>query len=391
MTATRPSEADPDGEFSVLAQGLRKWYGPGGKPPGGARGAGADGASGGGGRDSEDGGKGGKGRKSGRTGRFALDGLDLAVPRGTVFGLLGPNGAGKTTAVRILTTLVRPDGGSARVGGHDVRREPRAVRRRIGLTGQHAAVDEILSARQNLEMFGRLFHLGAARARRRADELLEHFALTEAADKQPQGFSGGMRRRLDLAASMILAPEVLFLDEPTTGLDPRGRSEVWESVRSLAAAGTTVLLTTHYLDEADKLSDRIAVIDRGRTIREDTPEGLKRAVGGARIEVRAAAPEDVPAVVRAVARVAADGAEPRTGAEVPLVHAPVRDGVAALTEVAAQLRAEGVTVEDIGVRRPTLDEVFLRLTGAPAEEPGAAPPHDPDADGSARSPEGAAV
>ncbi|QHF98172.1 daunorubicin/doxorubicin resistance ABC transporter ATP-binding protein DrrA [Streptomyces sp. NHF165] len=366
---------------------MRKWYGPGGKPPG-AGGAGADGASGGGGRDSEDG---GKGRKSGRTGRFALDGLDLAVPRGTVFGLLGPNGAGKTTAVRILTTLVRPDGGSARVGGHDVRREPRAVRRRIGLTGQHAAVDEILSARQNLEMFGRLFHLGAARARRRADELLEHFALTEAADKQPQGFSGGMRRRLDLAASMILAPEVLFLDEPTTGLDPRGRSEVWESVRSLAAAGTTVLLTTHYLDEADKLSDRIAVIDRGRTIREDTPEGLKRAVGGARIEVRAAAPEDVPAVVRAVARVAADGAEPRTGAEVPLVHAPVRDGVAALTEVAAQLRAEGVTVEDIGVRRPTLDEVFLRLTGAPAEEPGAAPPHDPDADGSARSPEGAAV
>ncbi|MGW7515188.1 ATP-binding cassette domain-containing protein [Streptomyces sp. NPDC054796] len=312
-------------EFSVLAEGLRKAYGE----------------------------------------KRALDGLDLAVPRGSVYGLLGPNGAGKTTAVRILSTLVRLDGGSARVGGHDVTREPRKVRRRIGLTGQHAAVDEIITARQNLEMFGRLFHLGAARARRRADELLEQFSLTEAAEKQPKDFSGGMRRRLDLASSMILAPQVLFLDEPTTGLDPRGRSEVWDAVRSLAEGGTTVLLTTHYLDEADKLSDRIAVIDRGRTVTEDTPAGLKRAIGGDRVEVVVGEHSEIPAAVRAVGRAAAEGAAPETEEQELRVHAPVPvgGGVAALTEVARTLQEEGVTVEDIGLRRPTLDEVFLKLTG----------------------------
>ncbi|MFG3254587.1 ATP-binding cassette domain-containing protein [Streptomyces sp. NPDC048172] len=316
------------GEHSILAEGLRKTYGD----------------------------------------KRALDGFDLAVPRGTVHGLLGPNGAGKTTAVRILTTLVRLDGGRARVGGFDVSAEPRRVRGSIGLTGQNAAVDEILTARQNLEMFGRLFHLGTARARARAGELLERFSLTEAADKQPKDFSGGMRRRLDLASSMILAPEVLFLDEPTTGLDPRGRSEVWEAVRGLTESGTTVLLTTHYLDEADKLSDRITVIDRGRNVTEDTPAGLKRAIGGDRVEVVAAEAVDLPAVVKTVARVAAGGVEPETEAEELRVHAPVTDGVPALTEVARALQEAGVAVEDIGLRRPTLDEVFLTLTGSRTDE-----------------------
>ncbi|MDT0343213.1 ATP-binding cassette domain-containing protein [Streptomyces litchfieldiae] len=311
-----------DSEYSVVAEGLRKRYGD----------------------------------------KVALDGLDLAVRRGTVCGLLGPNGAGKTTSVRILSTLLRADGGRAEVGGHDVRREPRKVRRRIGMTGQNAAVDEILTARQNLRMFARLFHLDKAAAARRAEELLAQFSLVEAADKQVKTFSGGMRRRLDLAASMILAPEVLFLDEPTTGLDPRGRSEVWDAVRGLTAVGTTVLLTTHYLDEADKLSDRIVVIDHGRKITEDTPAGLKGAVGGDRIEVVLSDPADLPVAVKAVARVTR-GVGPETDEERLSVHAPVADGVAALTEVARTLQDAGASVADIGLRRPTLDEVFLRLTG----------------------------
>jgi ABC-2 type transport system ATP-binding protein len=299
--------------------------------------------------------------------KTALDGFDLAVRRGSVCGLLGPNGAGKTTSVRILSTLSRADGGRAEVGGYDVRRQPREVRRRIGMTGQNAAVDEILSARQNLRMFARLFHLDKAAARRRAEELLEQFSLVEAADKQVKSFSGGMRRRLDLAASMILAPEVLFLDEPTTGLDPRGRSEVWDAVRRLTALGTTVLLTTHYLDEADKLSDRIVVIDHGRKITEDTPAGLKRAVGGDRIEVVLDDPADLPLAVKAVARVTR-GVGPETDEERVSVHAPVSDGVAALTEVARTLQDAGASVADIGLRRPTLDEVFLRLTGKGSEK-----------------------
>ncbi|MFB4194612.1 ATP-binding cassette domain-containing protein [Streptomyces carpaticus] len=300
--------------------------------------------------------------------KTALDGLDLAVPRGTVCGLLGPNGAGKTTAVRILTTLIRADGGRAEVAGVDVRRAPRAVRRRIGLTGQHPAVDEILTARQNLRMFGRLFHLDARRADARAERLLAEFSLTEAADRPAKTYSGGMRRRLDLAASMVLAPQVLFLDEPTTGLDPRGRGEVWDAVRRLTAAGTTVLLTTHYLDEADQLSDRIVVMNHGRKVTEDTPAGLKRAFGGDRLEVVVATAADLPAAVEAVARVSGDGTPPEPDTERLSVTAPVTDGVAALTDVARSLQDRGVTVTDIGLRRPTLDEVYLRLTDTTATE-----------------------
>ncbi|GAA2458775.1 ATP-binding cassette domain-containing protein [Streptomyces lavendulocolor] len=296
----------------------------------------------------------------------ALDGFDLAVRPGTVHGLLGPNGAGKTTAVRVLATLRRLDGGRAEVAGVDVARDPRRVRALIGLTGQYAAVDETLTGRQNLEMFGRLFHLGGRGARARAAELLERFGLTEAADKGVEGYSGGMRRRLDLAASMILAPRVLFLDEPTTGLDPRGRGEVWDAVRDLVASGTTVLLTTQYLEEADKLASRVTVIDRGRAIADDTPEALKDRVGGDRIEVVAADPADLPHVARAVARVCSG--EPRVVEEARRVHAPVADRVTALTEVARTLQDEGVQVEDIGLRRPSLDDVFLRLTGHATEE-----------------------
>ncbi|WP_030571913.1 daunorubicin resistance protein DrrA family ABC transporter ATP-binding protein [Streptomyces aureocirculatus] len=297
----------------------------------------------------------------------ALDGFDLTVEHGTVHGLLGPNGAGKTTAVRILATLLRLDGGRAEVGGVDVVRDARAVRGRIGLTGQYAAVDEILTGRQNLEMFGRLFHLGGGQAARRAAELLEQFDLTAAADKGAGQYSGGMRRRLDLAASMILAPSVLFLDEPTTGLDPRSRSEVWESVRSLVASGTSVLLTTQYLEEADRLASRITVIDQGRAIADDTPDGLKATVGSSHLEVVVTEAADLPAVVKAVARVA-DG-EPETVDAERRVQAAVTDRVAALTDVARTLQDEGIAVEDIGLRRPSLDDVFLRLTGdRPAEE-----------------------
>ncbi|WLW54165.1 ATP-binding cassette domain-containing protein [Streptomyces sp. YU58] len=298
----------------------------------------------------------------------ALDGFDLVVREGTVHGLLGPNGAGKTTAVRILSTLIRLDGGRATVAGLDVARQPREVRARIGLTGQYAAVDEVLTGRQNLEMFGRLFHLGGRRAKARAAELLEQFDLADAAEKGVGKYSGGMRRRLDLAASMILAPAVLFLDEPTTGLDPRSRGEVWDSVRALVAGGTTVLLTTQYLEEADKLASHITVIDQGRAIADDTPDGLKTLVGGDRIEVVVADPADIPRVVKVVARVS-DG-EPESDETESRVHAPVTDRVPALTEVARTLQDEGVKVEDIGLRRPSLDDVFLRLTGHRTEQTG---------------------
>jgi ABC-2 type transport system ATP-binding protein len=235
------------------------------------------------------------------------------------------------------------------------------VRRRIGLTGQYAAVDEVLTGRQNLEMFGRLFHLGGRRAAQRAGELLEQFDLVEAGDQGAGKYSGGMRRRLDLAASMILAPDVLFLDEPTTGLDPRSRGEVWEAVRRLVAGGTTVLLTTQYLEEADRLASRITVIDQGRAIADDTPDGLKNRVGGDRIEVVAREAADLPAIAGTVASVA--GTAPTTDALERRVHAPVTDRVAALTEVARSLQDAGIAVEDIGLRRPSLDDVFLRLTG----------------------------
>ncbi|WP_307813498.1 ATP-binding cassette domain-containing protein [Streptomyces sp. N35] len=291
----------------------------------------------------------------------ALDGFDLTVRRGTVHGLLGPNGAGKTTAVRALATLLRLDGGRAQVAGVDVGKDPRVVRAKIGLAGQYAAVDELLSGRQNLELFGRLFHLGGRRAKLRADELLEQFDLVEAAAKSVGDYSGGMRRRLDLAASMILAPEVLFLDEPTTGLDPRGRGEVWEAVRALVDGGTTVLLTTQYLDEADKLASRITVIDQGRAIADDTPAELKNTVGGDRIEVVVADDSDIVPALAVVARVC-EG-EPSVDRAERRIHAAVADRVAALTEVARTLQDQAVQVEDIGLRRPSLDDVFLTLTG----------------------------
>jgi ABC-2 type transport system ATP-binding protein len=292
---------------------------------------------------------------------MALDGLDLEVREGTVCGLLGPNGAGKTTAVRVLATLLRPDGGRAEVAGFDVVRQAEEVRYRIGLAGQHAAVDEILTGHQNLAMFGRLYHLGTGEALRRADELLEQFGLAEAADKQAKDYSGGMRRRLDLAASFILSPRVLFLDEPTTGLDPRGRNEVWRAVRSLVAGGTTVLLTTQYLDEADQLADRIVVIDHGKAIAEGSPDGLKSRIGGDRIDVVVRGAGELPAAASIVGRVC--GAEPEIDADARRISAPVGDRMAGLTEVIRGLDGAGLRAEDVGLRRPTLDEVFLRLTG----------------------------
>ncbi|WP_205328200.1 ATP-binding cassette domain-containing protein [Glycomyces sp. YM15] len=296
----------------------------------------------------------------------ALDGFDLTAEAGTVLGLLGPNGAGKTTTVRILTTLLRFDTGSAAVAGFDVARDARQVRRRIGLTGQQTAVDELLTARQNLILFGKLFRLDKTRAGERADQLLAQFGLADAAHRQAKGFSGGMKRRLDLAASMILAPQVLFLDEPTTGLDPAGRREVWDAVEGLAADGTTVVLTTHYLDEADRLCDRIAVIDHGRNLVDDTPAGLKRRMGHDRLEIVAADPSDLPVLQGIIAAVADGDTAIDEGAS--SVSAPVKESVAALTAAATSLRDKQLTVADIGLRRPTLDEAFLELIGTPAKE-----------------------
>ncbi|MGI5489129.1 ATP-binding cassette domain-containing protein [Microtetraspora malaysiensis] len=295
----------------------------------------------------------------------ALTGLDLAVTEGTVHGLLGPNGAGKSTAVRILTTLLRADGGRAEVAGLDVATRPAEVRHRIGLVGQHAAVDDVLTGRQNLEMFGRLHHLGTRRARTRALELLERFSLTDAADRPAGQYSGGMRRRLDLAAGMILVPPVLFLDEPTTGLDPRARTEVWDAVRALVADGTTVLLTTQYLEEADQLASRVSVIDSGRRIADGTPDELKGMIGGDRLDVTVRDPRDLPTAAAALARVAT--AAPEVDPDTRRASAPVRERAAALTEVVRALDDAAVTAEDIAVRRPTLDEVFLQLTGRRAD------------------------
>jgi ABC-2 type transport system ATP-binding protein len=291
----------------------------------------------------------------------ALDRLDLSVPQGAVHGLLGPNGAGKTTAVRVLATLVRPDSGHARVAGFDVTRQAAQVRARIGLAGQNAAVDEIMSGRQNLVMFGRLCHLPASTARRRADELLGQFALSGAGAKPVRQYSGGMRRRLDLAASFIVAPRVLFLDEPTTGLDPRGRHEVWQMIRALAAAGTTVLLTTQYLEEADQLADAITVIAAGRAIAEGTPDELKTLAGGDRIDVAVREASDLAPAARVLqARLAA---VVRVNQESRELSVQVTDRLAALTQIIGSLSEENITAEDITVRRPTLDDAFLHLTG----------------------------
>jgi ABC-2 type transport system ATP-binding protein len=287
----------------------------------------------------------------------ALDGLSLAVEAGTVCGVLGPNGAGKTTAVRILTTLLRADAGRATVAGIDVARDPAGVRRRIGLVGQNAAVDEVLSGRQNLVLFGRLFHLSVAAARARADELLARFGLAEAGARPVAQYSGGMRRRLDLAAGLILSPPVVFLDEPTTGLDPRGRNEVWAAVRALVAEGTTVLLTTQMLEEADQLADRVAVVDQGRVIAEDSPLGLKASLRGDWIDVVV---RDAAELSRAAAVL---GDEAEVDVEARRVSAPVRDRMTALAAVVREL---GEEAEDITLRRPTLDEVFLALTATPS-------------------------
>ncbi|MDT0322991.1 ATP-binding cassette domain-containing protein [Streptomyces sp. DSM 44918] len=299
--------------------------------------------------------------------KTALAGLDLAVEAGTVHGVLGPNGAGKTTAVRILTTLLRPTAGRAVVAGHDVVRHPDEVRYRIGLLGQHAALDEELSGRQNLELFGRLYHLGGRGAARRATELLERFDLADTGGRAVGQYSGGMRRRLDLAASLITRPEVLFLDEPTTGLDPRGRTEVWQAVRSLAGGGTTVLLTTQYLEEADQLADRISVIDRGRRIAEGTADELKALIGADRIDV-VVRDQDRLTEAAAVVGMAARAAGTHTDPDRRLVSAPVTDRMAALAETVRALGAAGIDAEDIALRRPTLDEVFLHLTGDSSDD-----------------------
>ncbi|SEG35446.1 ABC-2 type transport system ATP-binding protein [Thermomonospora echinospora] len=298
----------------------------------------------------------------------ALRGLDLAISAGKVCGLLGPNGAGKTTAVRILATLADPDAGRARVAGHDVVREADRVRALIGLAGQYAAVDEKLTGRENLRMFGRLHHLSRARARRRADELLERFGLAEAADRVAGTYSGGMRRRLDLMASLLVAPRVLFLDEPTTGLDPRSRGEIWDAVRRLADDGTTVLLTTQYLDEADRLADDIVVIDHGRVIGQGTPDELKATLGN-RVDVLLEEPGS--------SAVAADVLAAMTGTA---PHAPSPGRLTSpapaslrLADVVRELDRADVAVTDVTLRRPSLDEVFLHLTDGTAHDPPAAP------------------
>ncbi|WP_028658963.1 daunorubicin resistance protein DrrA family ABC transporter ATP-binding protein [Nocardioides insulae] len=296
----------------------------------------------------------------------ALDGLDLAVAPGTVHGLLGPNGAGKTTAVRILATLVRLDGGSARVAGCDVASDPARVRARIGLAGQHAALDEVLSGRQNLEMFARLHHLRARAARRRAGALLERFDLEAAADRPVRNYSGGMRRRLDLAVSLIRGADVLFLDEPSTGLDPRSRNEVWNAVRELAASGTTVLLTTQYLEEADRLCSRISLMDRGRVVAEGSPSELKARVGGSRLEVAVPAGRDLAAAAGSIS--AALCAAPEIDPAARRISAPVRGGVGALGRLARTLDEAGLQADDVSLRRPDLDDVFLRLTAGPIRE-----------------------
>ncbi len=294
----------------------------------------------------------------------ALDGIDLRAPVGTILGLLGPNGAGKTTAVRILTTLLPPDGGSARVAGLDVVRDAAALRAKIGLAGQYAAVDENLTGFENLEMVGRLYHLGAGPARERAGELLERFSLTDAAQRLVKTYSGGMRRRLDLAAALVARPPVLFLDEPTTGLDPRSRIQLWETIEARVAAGTTVLLTTQYLDEADRLADRIAVIDQGRVIAEGKPDELKSRVGGERLEVTLEDPSQEEATIEALAPLA----EERPKCEHGTLVMPLNRERGGIAEAVRRLDTASVRIADIAVRRPTLDDVFITLTGHAAEE-----------------------
>ena len=296
----------------------------------------------------------------------ALDGLDLVVPKGTILGLLGPNGAGKTTAVRILTTLLDPDEGTVEVAGIDVLAHPAKVKERIGLSGQSAAVDEHLTGYENLEMVGRLYHLGRAKARARARELLDQFDLDEAGDRPTKTYSGGMRRRLDLAAALVSTPDVVFLDEPTTGLDPRSRVQMWDTVNELVKRGSTVLLTTQYMEEADRLCDDIVVIDRGKMIAHRTADELKTQIGGERVELVVANITEVSEARSVLEAIAVD--EVQIDEQARRLTAGVKDGAASLHQVLEQLRTRSVTIVDVGLRRPTLDDVFLSLTGHAAEE-----------------------
>jgi ABC-2 type transport system ATP-binding protein len=296
----------------------------------------------------------------------ALDGVDLRAEKGTVLGLLGPNGAGKTTAVRILTTLLRPDGGSARVDGLDVVNDAALLRERIGLAGQYAAVDESLTGGENLELFGRLYGMGKRDARARANELLERFELTDAAERLVSTYSGGMRRRLDLAGALVARPPVLFLDEPTTGLDPRSRLGLWQTIEDRVSQGATVLLTTQYLDEADRLADQIAVIDHGKVIAEGTAAQLKDRVGGDRLEVRLEDESQAEQASEALASVVSGATELRDG--VLLAAVSKRDGTVA--NALRRLDEAGIQVGDLSLRRPSLDDVFLSLTGHEAEHEG---------------------
>ena len=294
----------------------------------------------------------------------ALDSLSLSVPEGTVLGLLGPNGAGKTTALRVLTTLLRPDSGSAAVAGIDVLADPDRAREVIGVSGQNAAVDEYLTGFENLDMIGRLYHLGRSKSRDRAHALLEQFQLSEAADRPAKTWSGGMRRRLDLAGALVAEPPVLFLDEPTTGLDPRSRTDLWEVIGGLVQRGTTLLLTTQYLEEAERLADDIMVIDRGTAIAQGTADELKAKVGGERLEIIARDEDDVATIVSTVSNLGSD--KPDVGGR--RICLPVVTGPTALMEALRRLDDKGIELNDVGLRRPTLDDVFLSLTGHAAEE-----------------------
>ncbi|MGI5428284.1 ATP-binding cassette domain-containing protein [Streptomyces sp. CA-179760] len=295
----------------------------------------------------------------------ALDGVDLDVPEGTVLGLLGPNGAGKTTTVRCLTTLLRPDSGRAVVAGIDVLKQPDAVRRSIGLSGQFAAVDEYLTGRENLQMVGQLYQMRAKAAKERAVELLEQFHLTDAADRPTKTYSGGMRRRLDLAAALVVSPPVMFMDEPTTGLDPRNRQQLWEVIKQLVSGGTTLLLTTQYLEEADHLAHDIAVVDQGRVIAQGTSDQLKARTGGERVELVVHEREHIQAATEVLAGFGKG--ETTVEEHMRKLTAPVTGGAKLLAEVIRELDTRGIEIDDIGLRRPTLDDVFLSLTGHVAE------------------------
>lgn len=304
--------------------------------------------------------------RAGKTTVTALDDLSLQVPRGTVQALLGPNGAGKTTTVKVLTTLITPDSGFAHIDGVDVLKNPEAIRRMIGVSGQYAAVDENLTGFENLDMVGRLYHLSPAQSRARARELIDMFDLVDAGDRVVKGFSGGMRRRIDLAGALVVNPPVLFLDEPTTGLDPRSRLALWDVIKSLVGQGTTVLLTTQYLEEADQLADNIAVIDGGKVIAQGTSDELKLLVGGQRVEITVHDLADV-AVARSVLAAHSTG-DITTGADSRTLVGPVDNAAKTLQRVLKDLAVAGVDLNDAGMRRPTLDDVFLQLTGHTAEQ-----------------------